>query len=449
TMRGNRWLGSGTYGGIVHGRTKDGIPVAVKVICFTKKNKQDTDIGVDKEVDFLKKSQGEGVIKYYGKVKTKNAYYLVTELGKYGDFEKLYSDFFDDKKLEKILKNENCSKLDLKKYYLNYMLKAIGRIHKKGIIHNDLKLSNILIRKDRRPLICDFGGAGLEIFLNKMIFNIRGTFIFLPPEKAGRIFYACFSFPNWVLTEAKVKKNYKMMGNKKLFKCIICYKKWLEKKFEKLKEIIFKTEKLGKSKNPKDLKLRAKYIKNLYKLSKNIRELEKTKKKKKNVIKIVRDVFCSSINMDTVIPSETEIIKNAEKLMNELGLRNLAAEYALKTYKSAKQLDLWALGMTFLLILHEWMPQKYNNIGKVTQNMYINMLFNVIKIHYLHERKTINKISNVKDKNEAEDFINKFFAKEPKDRYQSTKEVRNHAFLEKLKIDDKKFDEIWKKRDKK
>lgn len=59
-------------------------------------------------------------------------------------------------------------------------------IHKKGIIHRDLKLANILIDGDMQMKICDFGLATLEADAISEAHIVMGTTNYLAPEVINR-----------------------------------------------------------------------------------------------------------------------------------------------------------------------------------------------------------------------------------------------------------------------
>lgn len=62
---------------------------------------------------------------------------------------------------------------------LHTMLLALQYIHSKGIIHNDIKPGNIIVNKNRVPILIDFGIACRSF---PQCQEMMGTSLYLPPE---------------------------------------------------------------------------------------------------------------------------------------------------------------------------------------------------------------------------------------------------------------------------
>ena len=74
------------------------------------------------------------------------------------DYVYMTMPFFEKGSLNKLIKNKNLNIKEIKKYSLGF-LSAISYIHKKGIIHGDIKPSNILIDDYDNAILTDFGSA--------------------------------------------------------------------------------------------------------------------------------------------------------------------------------------------------------------------------------------------------------------------------------------------------
>lgn len=58
---------------------------------------------------------------------------------------------------------------------------GVKYLHRNNVIHRDIKLDNILLDKDLKPKICDFGISNL-VEKGKKIFDTGGTPAYLAPE---------------------------------------------------------------------------------------------------------------------------------------------------------------------------------------------------------------------------------------------------------------------------
>ncbi len=52
---------------------------------------------------------------------------------------------------------------DVVKTIAKSILQGLATLHKAGFIHRDIKLENILIGKDKKMKICDFGSCTSEV----------------------------------------------------------------------------------------------------------------------------------------------------------------------------------------------------------------------------------------------------------------------------------------------
>lgn len=174
-------LGKGTFGKVYKARKlSDNSEVACKVIplCTSAEWKRDP----SREMEFLNelritlKLHHEHTIQYYGNIIVNNYSYSFMEIAT-GTFEELLNTI-DQLSIEQT------------KAYFVQMVLAIGYLHRMGIAHRDLKLSNTLVTKDYFVddvwliKVSDFGTSALA-FTNGRIQNdseVCGTPVFMAPE---------------------------------------------------------------------------------------------------------------------------------------------------------------------------------------------------------------------------------------------------------------------------
>ncbi|WNE40368.1 MAG: Serine/threonine-protein kinase PknD [Mycoplasmataceae bacterium] len=164
----NKELGRGQFGkvykGIWHGQT-----VAVKKIPAIYL--QD----IDKEIKVLKRLNHENIIKYHGEKSKDDNIFIIMELAENGSLNRW---------IERNKNQEHDWQTNYK--FIDQITKGLIYLHGENIIHRDLKSSNILLDKDNRVKICDFGLAKIAENLSLLKTNTNnnpiGTVRWMAPE---------------------------------------------------------------------------------------------------------------------------------------------------------------------------------------------------------------------------------------------------------------------------
>ena len=157
-------------------REKDNLPVVVKI--------HKTDFPSSKEIARFRREveigtmfDSKGIIKYYGTERYKNADALITE-----DFGAVA--------LAEVIPEDG---MDIKTFLLVaiQLAQALGEVHKKGIIHKDIKPRNITINPETQTTkLIDFGISSQLSRENQSIKNptmLEGTLAYMSPEQMGRM----------------------------------------------------------------------------------------------------------------------------------------------------------------------------------------------------------------------------------------------------------------------
>lgn len=105
----------------------------------------------------------------------------------YCEIHKLsYNYFVNSDKTIKHNKSYTVNFIKLKKFIIS-ILEALAYLHDNNIIHNDIKLENILVNSEGSFKLSDFGvsfiiNSNLDIFSLQNNIKLKGTKLFKPPE---------------------------------------------------------------------------------------------------------------------------------------------------------------------------------------------------------------------------------------------------------------------------
>lgn len=157
---------------------------------------------IDSEIEILNKLSHDNIIKYYSTDINNQVYYIKMEYCQYGDLYSILKDCrLNDFKLRNIFNGFDGTFV---KKYLKDTSNAIGYLHDLNIIHRDIKLHNILVRKGRDNQflfkLSDFGFACFDLdcklnesleasdfdfscsTLKKKYYKVCGTPYYMAPE---------------------------------------------------------------------------------------------------------------------------------------------------------------------------------------------------------------------------------------------------------------------------
>jgi serine/threonine/tyrosine protein kinase RAD53 len=149
-------VGSGTYGSVYEAKNKEGKTIALKIISRENPYAETDKLSraTKQEVEFLKDLSVGGclnpnVVCYYDYHDDSGYYYIEMEYIEGMDFDKYVT--MIKKKLPLEEYNQQILRL------IKEITEGLKFIHSKGIIHNDIKVENIIVTKDGHVKIVDFG----------------------------------------------------------------------------------------------------------------------------------------------------------------------------------------------------------------------------------------------------------------------------------------------------
>ena len=141
-------LGEGEFGKVKLGWKTDGsVQVAIKLIRRESLGNNPSRLPkINREIKILETLQHPNIVKLHEMVETPQYIGMVLEYASGGEL-------FDYILNHRYLKDNTARKL------FAQLVSGVGYLHKKGIVHRDLKLENLLLDRNRNIIITDFGFA--------------------------------------------------------------------------------------------------------------------------------------------------------------------------------------------------------------------------------------------------------------------------------------------------
>ncbi len=139
-------LGKGASATVFVGRRSDGVDVAVKVLSTFAMGNADFRAAVPREFHALEKIDHENVIS-------------VTKMGTIADVLFIEMEWIDGSTLDQLLKIGKPLDVASALSIAAGIADALEACHRAGVVHRDVKPSNVLMRSEDHPILFDFGLA--------------------------------------------------------------------------------------------------------------------------------------------------------------------------------------------------------------------------------------------------------------------------------------------------
>ncbi|XP_055958834.1 serine/threonine-protein kinase PLK4-like [Patella vulgata] len=168
-------LGNGGFASVYRGvRNETGQVVAIKMIDKKVMKQNGMTERVCKEVEIHSRLKHPSILQLESYFEDSDYVYLVLELCENGELYKYLQ-------RSSMILQENKAK-----DYMNQIVEGVLYLHSHGILHRDLKLSNILLTKDHQLKIADFGLATQLSVVGEKRYTMCGTPNFISPEVITR-----------------------------------------------------------------------------------------------------------------------------------------------------------------------------------------------------------------------------------------------------------------------
>ncbi|CAN6298113.1 unnamed protein product [Urochloa humidicola] len=164
-------LGSGIMGMVYEAISDEGAFFAVKEVSLLDQgiDTQQSILALEKEIALLSQFEHENIVQYYGTDKEESKFCIFIELITQGSLSSLYQRY-------KLQESQVCA-------YTRQILNGLLYLHKRYVIHRDIKCSNILVNANGSIKLADFGLAK-EFQMSKinMLRSCKGSVYWMAPE---------------------------------------------------------------------------------------------------------------------------------------------------------------------------------------------------------------------------------------------------------------------------
>ena len=134
---------------------------------------QKRDFGANKEIAIMKKLNHPNIVKLYEVMESKkdNKIYMILEYNEQGP-------------VLEVGPNGSCEALNIEtaRKYIHDVVSGLYYLHHNGIVHQDLKPSNLLLKKNGSVAISDFGVSEKSVGSQGNLLDVAGTPAFQAPE---------------------------------------------------------------------------------------------------------------------------------------------------------------------------------------------------------------------------------------------------------------------------
>ncbi|KAJ0963046.1 hypothetical protein J5N97_028168 [Dioscorea zingiberensis] len=164
-------IGKGAYGRVYKGLDlENGDFVAIKQVSLENIPQEDLNI-IMQEIDLLKNLNHKNIVKYLGSLKTKTHLHIILE-------------YVENGSLANIIKPTKFGPFpeSLVAFYIAQVLEGLVYLHEQGVIHRDIKGANILMTKEGRVKLADFGVATKLNEADLNTHSVVGTPYWMAPE---------------------------------------------------------------------------------------------------------------------------------------------------------------------------------------------------------------------------------------------------------------------------
>lgn len=169
--------------------------VAVKIICKKKAPEDFLSKFLPREIRVLKQLRHPHVISLIEVIETNTRMYIITDLAESGDL------------LEYIRKYGAVPEATAKQLFKQLVL-GISYVHGEDVVHRDLKCENLLLDKEKKIIISDFGFARDNLTSTtgkrKLCHTYCGSYAYAPPEILKGMKLALFSLKKTLFLFVKI-----------------------------------------------------------------------------------------------------------------------------------------------------------------------------------------------------------------------------------------------------